>query len=385
LVIALSDDCRLAFCVGVGGVGKTTFAAALGLGEALRGRSVLVLTADPARRLADALGIRGLSDKASDVPLPTTSDARERWTGGALAAERWTGGALAGERRKGELHAAMLETKASADEIIRRAAHDEARAQRVFDNRIYQAFSNTLARSHAYAAMERVHEAVHDARYDLVVVDTPPAQSSIEILDAPARLVSFLDQRVVRWFLQATEVSPQLRGGAIAQGLLRIVAGESLVSALTEFLTEMAFLREGFSDRAKDLQQLMRSPSTSFVLVSSPDSVGIEAAKSVAAEVRSRDFELAQLVFNRAFIPGAARPSVGPVSYPERLAALAPKLEQMRALLHAEEEQKRSNIVAFCNEHGVGAWSLPEARRPLGDPSALAGWIEQARPVSPST
>ena len=364
-MIALSDDCRLAFCVGVGGVGKTTFAAALGLGEALRGRSVLVLTADPARRLADALGIRALSDKASNVPLPTTSDARER--------------------HKGELHAAMLETKASADEIIRRAAQDEARAQRVFENRIYQAFSNTLARSHAYAAMERVHEAVHDPRYDLVVVDTPPAQSSIEILDAPARLVSFLDQRVVRWFLQATEESPQLRGGAIAQGLLRIVAGESLVSALTEFLTEMAFLREGFSERAKDLQQLMRSPSTSFVLVSSPDSIGIEAAKSVAAEVRNRDFELAQLVFNRAFIPEAARPSAGPVRYPERLAALAPKLERMRALLHAEEAQKRSNIVAFCNEHGVGAWSLPEARRPLGDPSALAGWIEQARPVSPGT
>jgi len=364
-VIALSDDCRLAFCVGVGGVGKTTFAAALGLGEALRGKSVLVLTADPARRLADALGIHGLSDQASDVPLPRTSDA--------------------GERPEGELHAAMLETKASADEIIRRAAHDEARAQRVLDNRIYQAFSNTLARSHAYAAMERVHEAVHDARYDLVVVDTPPAQSSIEILDAPARLVSFLDQRVVRWFLQASDESPQLRGGAIAQRLLRIVAGESLVSALSEFLSEMAFLREGFSARAKDVRELMRSTSTSFVLVSSADALGLEAATSVAAEVRSRDFELAQVVFNRAFIPEAARLGADPVVYPERLAALAPKLERMRALVSAEEDQKRSNIAAFCDEQGVGAWSLPEARRPLGDPSALAAWMQQARLVSPST
>ena len=374
-MIELSDDCRLAFCVGVGGVGKTTFAAALGLSEALRGRSVLVLTADPARRLADALGIRGLSDQASDIPLPAMSGAGERCAGGALA----------GERSKGELHAAMLETKASADEIIRRAAHDEARAQRVLDNRIYQAFSNTLARSHAYAAMERVHEAVHDARYDLVVVDTPPAQSSIEILDAPTRLVSFLDQRVVRWFLQASDESPQLRGGAIAQGLLRIVAGESLVVALTEFLTEMAFLRKGFSERAKEVRELMRSPSTSFVLVSSADSIGTEAAKSVAAEVLSRDFQLAKVVFNRAFIPEAARPSADPFTYPERLAGIAPKLERMRALLTAEEEQKRSNIVAFCDEHGVAAWSLPEASRPLGAPSALAAWIEQARPLSPNT
>lgn len=367
-MIELSHGCRLVFCVGVGGVGKTTFAAALGLREALRGRSVLVLTADPARRLADALGIHALRDVPSDIPLPS----------GAA-------GAPAAERTIGELHAAMLETKASADEIIRRAADDEARAQRVLDNRIYQAFSNTLARSHAYAAMERVHEAVHDRRYDLVVVDTPPAQSSIEILDAPARLVRFLDQRVVRWFLKASDDSTRLRGGAMAQKLLRIVAGESLVSALTEFLTEMAFLREGFAERAKEVRELMESSSTSFVLVSSADAVGIESARSVAAEVLSRDFELAEVVFNRARIPDAGlRPQAG-VAYPERLAALAPTLERMRALLTAEEEQKHSNMVAFCDEHDLVACALPEATRPLGDPSALAAWIEQGRRVEPLT
>jgi anion-transporting ArsA/GET3 family ATPase len=357
-VIELSDECRLAFCVGVGGVGKTTLAAALGLQEALRGRSVLVLTADPARRLADALGVQGLRDVPSNISLPSHGSG-------------------------GELHALMLETKASADGIIRRAAHDEARAQRVLQNRIYQAFSNTLARSHAYAAMERVHETVHDPRYDLVVVDTPPAQSSIEILDAPARLVRFLDQRVVRWFLQASDESPTLLGGAIAQRLLRIVAGDSLVAALTEFLTEMAFLREGFATRATEVRDLMRSPSTSFVLVSSADSVGIEAAKSVAAEVAARDFEVACVVFNRAFIPEAGPGVRGPVTYPASLAALAPKLEQMRTLLAQEEEQRRSDIVAFCTECRANGWFLPEATRPLGDTSALAAWIERARPVGP--
>ena len=357
-MIELPDDCRLVFCVGVGGVGKTTFAAALGLREALGGKSVLVLTADPARRLADALGIDGLRDVPSDIPLPP-------------------------HVQGGELHAAMLETKASADEIIRRAAGDQARAQRVLDNRIYQAFSNTLARSHAYAAMERVHEAVYDPRYDLVVVDTPPAQSSIEILDAPARLVSFLDQRVVRWFLQASDDAPQLRGGVIAQRLLRTVAGDSLVAALTEFLTEMAFLREGFAERAREVRDLMRSSSTSFVLVSSADSVGIEAARSVAAEVVDRDFELAHVVFNRAFIPEIGRADHAPVSYPDSLAALVPKLERMRASLIEEEERKHSNIVTFCAEQGMRAWSLPEATRPLGDTSALAAWIDRGRPVGP--
>jgi anion-transporting ArsA/GET3 family ATPase len=359
-VIELPDDCRLVFCVGVGGVGKTTLAAALGLQEALRGRSVLVLTADPARRLADALGVQGLRDAPSNIPLPSDVSG-------------------------GELHALMLETKASADEIIRRAADDEARAQRVLDNRIYQAFSNTLARSHAYAAMERVHETVHDPRYDLVVVDTPPAQSSIEILDAPARLVGFLDQRVVRWFLQASDESPTLRGGAIAQRLLRMVAGDSLVAALTEFLTEMAFLREGFAERAREVRDLMRSSSTSFILVSSADPVGIEAARSVAAEVAAREFELACVMFNRAFIAEVGRRDRGPVAYPESLLPLAPKLARMRAVLFEEQERKRADTEAFCKDHGVRGWSLPESTRPLGDTSALATWIEGARPVRPLT
>ena len=359
-MIELDDDCELAFCVGVGGVGKTTFAAALGLREALRGRRVLVLTADPARRLADALGIRGIRNAPSDVPLP-------------------------GGPRGGELHAAMLETKASADEIIRRAASDDARAERVLRNRIYQAFSNTLARSHAYAAMERVHETVHDPRYDLIVVDTPPAQSSIEILDAPVRLVRFLDQRVVRWFLQASGDASPRYGGTLAQRLLRTVAGDSLVSALTEFLTEMAFLREGFAARAKEVSDLMRSPRTKFLLVSSPDSVGLQAARSVTAEVLDRGFELAHVVFNRAFVP---RVDLGPdasIGYPPRLAALAPKLEGMRGEFLREQKRKRANMELFRQEHPVPVWALPEATRPLGDPSALAGWIDLGRPVTAMT
>ena len=358
-MIRLPEDCKLAFCVGVGGVGKTTFAAALALREALNGRSVLVLTADPARRLADALGIHALRDAPSRIALPT----------GAAG---------------GQLHAAMLETKASADEIIRRAANDEDRAQRVLDNRIYQAFSNTLARSHAYAAMERVYEAVQDPRYDLVVLDTPPAQSSIEILDAPARLVRFLDQRVVRWFLRAANDSQPLRRPPLSQRLLRAIAGDSLVSALSEFLTEMAFLREGFAARARVVRDLMRSTSTKFVLVSTADTVGIEAARSVAAELVGRDFELSALVCNRSFIPELVSSGREATTYPARLAALAPKLERMRTLLTDEQERKHANMLALSGELGVAGWALPEASRSLAHTSALATWIEQARPVGPT-
>jgi len=358
-VIEIPSDCRLVFCVGVGGVGKTTFSAALGLREALRGRSVLVLTADPARRLADALGVDRLVDVPSDVPLPDGSSC-------------------------GELHAAMLETKASADEIIRRAASNADRAQRVLDNRIYQAFSSTLARSHAYAAMERVHETTHDDRYDLIVVDTPPAQSSIEILDAPARLVSFLDQRVVRWFLRASDEPSRLAGGTIAQRLLKAVAGDSLVAALTEFLTEMAFLRKGFAERASALHQLMQSEKTRFVLVSSAEPVGIEAARSVAAEVADRGFELAHVVFNRAFVPEVDVSTDRTDTYPPSLVRLAPKLRQMRAWLAAEQAWKTSSMRALCQELDVPTWALPEGNRPLGSTSALAAWIDRVRAIKPT-
>ncbi len=357
-MITVPDDCRLVFCVGVGGVGKTTFSAALALREALGGRSVLVLTADPARRLADALGIHALRDAPARIALPTSA---------------------AG----GQLHAAMLETKASADEIIRRAAHDQDRAQRVLDNRIYQAFSNTLARSHAYAAMERVYEALQDPRYELVVLDTPPAQSSIEILDAPARLVRFLDQRVVRWFLRASNDSQPLRRRPLAQRLLQAIAGDSLVSALTEFLTEMAFLREGFAARARVVRDLMRSSSTKFVLVSTADAVGVEAARSVAAELVGRGFELSELVFNRSFIPELGFGDRGVTKYPDRLAALAPKLERMRTLLSDEQARKHGNMASLSRELGVAGWALPEASRSLAHTSALAAWIERARPVHP--
>ncbi len=360
-MIALRVDCRLVFCVGVGGVGKTTFAAALGLQEACAGRSVLVLTADPARRLADALGLYGLRDVPSTIPLPDGVEG-------------------------GELHAAMLETKASADAIIRRAAKDETRAQRVFENKIYQAFSNTLARSHAYAAMERVHEAIHDPRYDLVIVDTPPAQSAIEILEAPARLVRFLDQRVVRWFLQPLEESddsPRLRGGALTRRLLSTIAGESLVTALTDFLSEMAFLREGFSERARDVRDTMRSSDTEFILVSSADSMGVEAARSVADEVALRGFSLGHVVFNRAFIPGVEVTDVADGRYPPALAELAPTLDRMRRSVADEQIRKRTVIERFCRAQSHGIWVLPEATRPLGSRSGLFAWISAGRSVRP--
>ncbi|MEM7436019.1 MAG: ArsA-related P-loop ATPase [Myxococcota bacterium] len=357
-MIAVRSDCRLVFCVGVGGVGKTTFAASLALNEAVSGRSVLVLTADPARRLADALGVGQLVDSASVVSLPGECE--------------------------GQLHAAMLETKASADEIIRRASADPERAQRVLDNKIYQAFSNTLARSHAYAAMERVHAAIHDDRYDLVIVDTPPAQSAMEILDAPARLVRFLDQRVVRWFLQGAQGThdARLRGGALTRRLLTTIAGRSLVDALTGFLSEMAFLREGFALRATEVRDIMRTSATEFVLVSSADASGIAAARSVAREVEARGFALGHTAINRAFIPEAEGVSQTDLAYPDALADLQDALDRSIDWVLEDQSQRRAATEGFQRGRAEPVWALPESARPLGDPTALRAWVQAARRVA---
>ena len=151
------------------------------------------------------------------------------------------------------------------------------------------------------------------------------------------------------------------------------------MSALTEFLTEMSFLREGFALRAREVRDLMRSEGTSFILVSSADSVGLQAARSVAREIVARDFELGHVVFNRAFIPEVALSAHAPPDYPPRLASLAPKLSRMHRTLAEEQARKRSTIEAFCRDYPVRAWALPEATRALGNPSALAAWIEQGR------
>jgi arsenite-transporting ATPase len=360
-MVKLSDDCRLAFCVGVGGVGKTTFAAALGLSEAIGGRRVLVLTADPARRLADALSVSELRNEASPISLPPGST--------------------------GSLHAAMLETQSSADEAIERVASDRAHAERVLHNRIYRAFSRTLSRSHAYASMERIYAALHEDAYDLVIVDTPPAQSAIEVLDAPLRLSDFLGHRVIRWFSHAAEATGA-RGGALGRSLLKTISGESLVGALTEFLSEMSFLSDGFLERARGLGEFMRSDETEFVLVCAADPTGALAGRSVAEALQRLDLSLSCVVFNRAFVSHLAASCSAipprPASYPAELSELAPELEAMHQAFVSEQARRDRGVRDFYEgfETSAPGWRLPESTRPLGRTDQLAEWIRKARPVA---
>lgn len=276
-LVELLEGRRLLVCVGPGGVGKTTLGAALAIAAARRGQRVAVITIDPARRLADALGLDGLDD--------------------ALRPVAGVG--------PGTLHAAMLDTKASYDALIHRVTGDPDARRRILDNRVYQSFSRTLARSHAYVAMERLHD-VLDGGYDLVVLDTPPTRSALDILDAPARLVRFLDERVLGAFLghggrggaaswlksKGTEVALRLFGALVGDGLMQELAG---------FFEVFFHLRTGFAERAASVQDALRADGTAFVLVSAPRATHLADAAYLRDGLLERGAPIEAVLFNRAF------------------------------------------------------------------------------------
>jgi anion-transporting ArsA/GET3 family ATPase len=377
-LVEILDARRLVVCVGPGGVGKTTVAASLALQAARRGRRSLVLTIDPAKRLADALGLDGLSDGVKRVP-------RERLTA-----------ALPGET-PAELHAAMLDTKTSFDALISRIAPDEAAARRILENPVYRAFSRTLARSHAHVAMERLYDVTESGAFDLVVLDTPPLRSALEILDAPGRIVRFLDEGVVRWFVRPERgrLSRLLpRGGAAASRLLALLASKKLVEQASDFFGALLNLQQGFRDRANRMQDILREPSTAFFLVCAPAQSSLEDAAFLRDGLLERRMGIDAAIFNRAFVAEARAP--GPDSTPEQgrqqaaLSALSAAAEAegraqaARTLLSAIErlraetvDQNRTNQHAIDGffahlPRGCARIELPELERDVRDIEGLA-------------
>lgn len=283
----LLADKDLLVAVGPGGVGKTTISAAMGLEAARSGRNVLVLTIDPAKRLAQALGLTGLDDQVQEVSTAVLTDA--------------------GVDVPGKLYAAMLDTGRSFDALMARVAPTPHARDRILNNRVYRAMAGTLARSHAYIAMERLYEAMDDRRFDLVILDTPPTRNAIEILDAPGTLVAFLEENVVKWFVRRP--SGGLRGRLWATGsaavtrLLGLLAGREFLDEIVAFFESFYELREGFRERAERARAYLRHPRSSFVVVSSADPSNLDDALALADGIRSRGVTIEAAVFNRAYEP----------------------------------------------------------------------------------
>jgi anion-transporting ArsA/GET3 family ATPase len=276
------DGREVAVCAGPGGVGKTTSAAAIGLAMAARGLKVAVLTIDPARRLADSLG------------LPELAGEERRVDPARLAA--------AGVSVRGELWAAMLDAKRTWDALIERRAPDERTRKAVLGNRIYQELSSAVAGSQEYMAMERLYELHSEGRYDLLVLDTPPTRNALDFLDAPERLTRFIDSRSLALFLRGNRAPLKLLGRSSTAlfSVLRRITGVDLLREVSEFFQSFGGMTEGIQQRAREVNRLLAdSGRTTFVVVTSPMAEAVDEAIFFRRRLRESQMPFGAAVVNR--------------------------------------------------------------------------------------
>jgi anion-transporting ArsA/GET3 family ATPase len=299
---------RLCICVGAGGVGKTTVAAAIACARAARGERVAVVTIDPAPRLAQALGFDELSGEPRRVP------------------------------GSGELWAMRLDPKRTLDELISSLAPSEQARERALSNRIYRELSGAVAGSQEFSAVAKLYELDRDGSFDAIVLDTPPSRNALDFLEAPARLTRFFEGRALRLLLAQGGLATRAasRAGAPLLGVLGRLTGTGVLREITAFFTAIAEMVDGLAARAAAVQALLGDPATSFVLVSSPRREAVEEAIAFAAQLRDARFTLAALVVNRVHFTGVAAgadPAALEALLGPRLAGLlAGQLDELEAL-----------------------------------------------------
>jgi anion-transporting ArsA/GET3 family ATPase len=305
---------RVVVCVGCGGVGKTTVAAAVALEAARAGRRALVLTIDPARRLADALGVEKLGNQPEPLPRAALTEL--------------------GVPAQGSLSALMLDMKRTFDDLVTRFAESAAARDRILRNPIYRHVSDALAGSVEYSAMEKVYELSRSDAYDTIVVDTPPAQHALDFLDAPERLLEFLDSRLVHLLIHPAMAAGRMgfrwfeRGTRRALGLIERISGIGFLEDLSEFLMAFEHMSEGFQARAKEVRALLLGPQTAFVLVASPESESVKQAQRFLERLEGADVRVAGIVANRVRV----WPAAGPVpALDAESSDLAPLARALRA------------------------------------------------------
>ncbi|HSK49377.1 MAG TPA: ArsA family ATPase [Solirubrobacterales bacterium] len=279
------DGKGICICAGSGGVGKTTTSAAIATGMAARGLKVCVLTIDPAKRLADSLGLKELGNEAKQVD-PKLFEQQ-------------------GVEIKGELWAMMLDAKATFDELIARQAPDEESRDRVLNNRIYQQISSALAGSQEYMAMEKLFELHTEGEFDLLVLDTPPTRNALDFLDAPKRLTQFIEGRSLRMFMKPTGFAAKVagRGASVALGVFKRLVGFDLLADLAEFFNAFSGMVDGFQARAKRVNQLLADPDTVFLVVCGPQGEPIDEAVYFHRKLVEAKLPFGGVIVNKVHYP----------------------------------------------------------------------------------
>ena len=275
---------RVIVCAGAGGVGKTTTSAALALGLAAEGLRVAVITIDPARRLADALGVEALDNEPQRVDP-------ERLAGHGLDV-------------RGELWAMTLDPRRTFDDLIGRLADSERVRDEVLENRIYQQLAGAVAGSQEYTAIAKHYELDREGGYDVIVLDTPPARSALDFLDAPERLLSFLDSQLLRAFVAPSGLASRIaaRGSGAVLTVLNRVTGSALIDELRVFFASIGSLSDGFRERAAGVARLLADDSTAFVVVSSTEREPVDEAIHFGRALTTRGLPFGGLVVNRMHV-----------------------------------------------------------------------------------
>jgi anion-transporting ArsA/GET3 family ATPase len=281
--LAERDVCVLA---GPGGVGKTTTAAALALGLASRGQRVVVVTIDPAKRLASALGVSGLDNEPQRVDPE-------------LLAEH-------GVRPPGELWAAMLDAKATFDALISRLAPDERSREQALSNRIYQEVSSSVAGTQEFSAIAKLFELHREGTFDTIVLDTPPSRNALDFLDAPSRMTGFLEGRALKMFLVPSGLAARVmgRGTGLVLSVISRFTGVDMLSDLSAFFGSLAGMVDGFRERAHAIEELLRDPATAFLLVTSPEPEQTRETIFFAEQLAAAGMERAAVIVNRVHRDG---------------------------------------------------------------------------------
>jgi anion-transporting ArsA/GET3 family ATPase len=278
----LLRDRHVLVCCGTGGVGKTTTAAVLALSAARAGRDAVVVTIDPAKRLADTLGVEELGNVAHEID-------RTRWDPNGTAPPG------------GRLSALMLDTRTTFDALVNRYASGPDQAQRILENRFYRNIAGAMSGTQEYMAMEKLYELHEEGGHDVIVVDTPPTRHALDFLDAPARLTRLLDNRIFRFLMVPARTGLRVAGVAV-QAFFRAVGkvvGSEAIEDIVAFFRAFEGMEQGFRERATSVTALLADPATGFVLVTSPRHDAVEEALFFAERLRASHLAVAGLVVNR--------------------------------------------------------------------------------------
>jgi anion-transporting ArsA/GET3 family ATPase len=360
---------RVVVTVGSGGVGKTTTAAAMAVDAAMEGRRVLCLTIDPARRLANSLGLDEMTTSEQEVPR-------------ALFERQ-------GLQCKGSLSAMMLDTKRTFDALVEKYASDDEARDRILENQIYQYVASSLAGTQEYMAMEKLHEVRKDPQWDLIVLDTPPTSSALDFLTAPERLIDAIDSPAMRWFLQVFQGAGKEAFGLVGRGATVLIRGIGRITGI-EFLEQVAAfiggindLFGGFKERATQVSEALRSPEVAFVLVTSPDPMAISEAGYFSDKLDQAGMNRKAIIVNQVH-PLIEAPTI---SSEEQVRALSevvpssidasnlqPRLSEALSTERVWAENDRAQVERLSEELGNGAHivEVPSFDQDVYDLAALA-------------